>query len=137
MKLIQEAYIKIVTESEIEHGESLSNSDGTKYQTPNGYIDIQHKNLKYSPRSQSVVGFVVDEKSRGKGIGKALLAHAIKKHDDLGAQVSSAASVKVFHDAGFRNPEIPNGSFQDHENKRQEDSSIFMAHKNHIGEKYV
>ncbi len=124
-------------ESEITLGKSLVRDNGVKFQLPGGYIDIQYKNLLYAPRSQSIVDFVVDSELRGQGIGTKLINYAISKFPDLGGQASSIASIKVLYNAGFRNPEIPNGSFQDHEKKRQEDSSVFMAYRDEKGNKYI
>jgi GNAT superfamily N-acetyltransferase len=124
-------------ESEITLGKSLVRDNGVKFQLPGGYIDIQYKNLLYAPRSQSIVDFVVDSELRGQGIGTKLINYAISKFPDLGGQASSIASIKVLYNAGFRNPGIPNGSFQDHEKKRQEDSSVFMAYRDEKGNKYI
>lgn len=116
-----------VTESE---SESLAGSNGTKIKIGNSYIDVQHTGLKYAPRSQSVIDFVVDEADRGRGVGTRLLKMAQQQFNDMGAQASSAASVKVFYNAGFRNPGLVDGTFEDHERMRQEDSSVFMAQNN-------
>lgn len=140
MKTIEQAYIRMIMEAAEIHDKaaSLVDKDGTKYTHPGGgYIDVKRSNTKWSPRKQSVVDFQVDEKHQGKGIGKALVAHALKHHDDLGAQASSPASVKVFHAAGFRNPEMPSGSVDDHLKQLKADSSVYMAHKDREGKKYV
>jgi GNAT superfamily N-acetyltransferase len=115
----------------------LVGDDGVRFVTDGGYIEIKHKNMVHAPRSQSVVDFVVDENKRGQGIGKKLLAHALSKYPDLGGQVSSAASLKVFYSLGFRNPSNPEGTLADYEKQRQEDSSIFMAVNDASGKKYV
>lgn len=116
---------------------SLVGDDGEKISTLGGFIDIKFKNTVFSPRKQSIVNFVVDDNSKGKGIGKKLIKHALTRHDDLGGQASSAASVKALYDCGFRNPQIPNGSFQDHLAKMKDDSSVYMAHKDDSGTAYV
>jgi GNAT superfamily N-acetyltransferase len=123
--------------SDIEEAKSLVGEHGVKYKTQGGHIDVKHSDTKHAPRSQSIVDFVVDEKARGKGIGSKLLKHALSKHNDIGAQVSSPASVKVFHKHGFRHPEMPKGSFEEHLAKMKEDSSVFMAHKDVNGKPYV
>lgn len=79
-----------------------------------GFIEI-NKNPKFSPRKQSVINLYVPEKERNKGIGKKLVSAAKKENSDLGAQVSSIASLKVFYKNGFRNPENPNASLEQHE----------------------
>ena len=122
--------------SEFKYGESMTGDKGERIHTDGGHIDIQHKDTKYSPRKQSIVGFHVDEDKRGKGVGKKLLKHALERHHDLGGQASSHASVKVMHDAGMRNPEIPHGSVEDHVKKLHSDSSVYMAHKDHEGKPY-
>lgn len=81
-----------------------------------------------SPRPQSIIDFVVPEDQRNKGIGTKLLKQAVKKYPDIGGQVSSLASLKVFWNSGFRNPEIPEGSFKDHVDMYHEwGDSLFMT----------
>jgi len=109
--------------------------NGVSYQIDGGHIDIA--SYPHSPRKESVVDFVVDEDKRGQGIGRKLLKHAISKHHDIGAQVSSISSLKLFYDFGFRNPNNPTGSFADYEKQRQEDSSIFMAMNDQEGNKFL
>ena len=118
-------------------GKSMAGVNGVKYQADGGYIDLQVSGNPYAPRTQSVIDFVVDEDKRGTGVGKWLLRHAMIYNTDMGAQASSTASVKVFYNEGFRNPTMPTGSFADHERKRIEDSSVFMAMRDHEGKKYV
>jgi GNAT superfamily N-acetyltransferase len=125
-------------ESEFDYSKkSLVGDKGEKISTHGGYIDVQHKDTKYSPRKQSIVDFVVDDDKRGKGIGKKLVHHALTRHSDLGGQASSAASVKVLHGAGFRHPELPKGSVEDHMKKLHQDSSVYMAHKDDMGNPYI
>jgi GNAT superfamily N-acetyltransferase len=127
---------KLGMKDDIKEAESMVGNKGTRYEMPGGIIDIQHKGTEYAPRKQSIVNFEVKESSRGKGIGSKLLKHALSQHDDLGGQASSPASVKVLYNHGFRHPEMPKGTFDEHEKKRQEDSSIYMAHKDANGKKY-
>lgn len=98
MKTIEQAYIRMIMEAAEIHDKaaSLVDKDGTKYTHPGGYIDIKHSNTKWSPRKQSVVDFQVDEKHQGKGIGKALVAHALKHHDDLGHRHPARHRLKFF-----------------------------------------
>ena len=118
--------------------ESLVGSDGEVLTLPGGRIDVQHSNLKFAPRMQSVIDFVVDEDKRGQGIGDKLLKLAKAKYPDLGGQVSSLASLKVFHNNGFRNPEIPKGDFSQHKKEFQNDGgSLYMALKDRNGVPYV
>ena len=72
-----------------------------------GSISIM-ENAKYSPADNSVFEFLVDEKYRGLGVGTELLKEAMKQYDNLGAQVSSIASLKVFLECGFEPKEIKN-----------------------------
>lgn len=129
-------YKQFISE-EFTIGTSLVGDKGERIHTKGGHIDVQYKDAKWSPRPHSIVDFVVDEHQRGQGIGKKLLAHAMSRHDNLGGQASSHASVKVMHNAGFRNPEIPNGSVEDHFAKMKEQSSVYMAHKDQHGNPYV
>lgn len=71
-----------------------------RYEIPFGHIDIM-ENAEYSPAQNSVVEFLVDPNFRGQGLGKILVDHVSDIYQDLGAQISSKASLKVFHDAGF------------------------------------
>ena len=121
----------------LRYAASLAGEHGEVITAPGGRIDVQHK-TKWSPRTQSVIDFVVDEDKRGKGLGDALLKKALAKYSDLGGQVSSLASLKVFHNNGFRHPELPSGSFEDHVKAfKDEGGSLFMAHKDDNGEPYV
>ncbi len=117
--------------------ESLAGDDGEILRVPHGRIDIQHK-TKYSPRSQSVIDFVVDEEMRGKGIGDQLLKTAMAKYKDLGGQVSSLPSLKVFYNNGFRNPDNPNMTFEELAREFKENGgSLFMAINDENGVPYM
>jgi len=116
---------------------SLAGEDGDLIQHQGGRIDI-HTNPKFAPRKQSVIDFVVPEEQRGKGLGHILLQKAMDKHKDLGAQVSSLASLTVFHNKGFRNPNIPKGSFDDHKKEFAENGgSLFVARNDNDGNPYI
>lgn len=65
-----------------------------------GSISIM-EDAKYSPADNSVFEFIVDEKYRGLGVGTELLKEAMNQYDNLGAQVSSIASLKVFLECRF------------------------------------
>lgn len=132
MKSFKEFCLESITSKK-----SLAGDEGELISHNGGYIDIRKK-TDASPRSQSVIGFQVPEEKRGQGIGDALVKKAKERHNDLGAQVSSLASLKVFHNNGFRHPNLPNGSFEDH--KKEFDNnwgSLFMAHKDEHGKPYV
>jgi GNAT superfamily N-acetyltransferase len=116
--------------------ESLAGDNGEVIRVPHGRIDIQHK-TQYSPRSQSVIDFVVDEEKRGQGIGDQLLKAAMAKYKDLGGQVSSLASLKVFYNNGFRNPDNPNMSFEELVREFKLSGSIFMAVNHEDGTPYA
>jgi predicted GNAT family acetyltransferase len=118
------------------YGKSMVGDKGERIHTKGGHIDVQNKGTEHAPRKQSVIDFHVDEDKRGKGIGKKLIAHALERHKDLGAQASSHGSVKAFHEMGFRHPSMPNGSVEDHVKKMKEDSSVYMAHKDNDGKPY-
>ncbi len=117
---------------------SLAGDKGEVLQEPGGYIDVMHE-TKYSPRKQGVIDFVVEEAKRGQGIGDRLLKRALEKYPDLGGQVSSPASLKVFYNNGFRNPDMPStASFEDTLKMFKEDGgSLYMAHKDDDGNPYV
>jgi GNAT superfamily N-acetyltransferase len=116
---------------------SLAGADGDLIRHEGGRIDI-HMNPQYAPRKQSVVDFQVPEEKRGQGIGKHLLNKAMETHKDLGAQVSSLASLKVFHNAGFRSPKIPDADFKGHVDKfKEQGGSLFVAKNDHDGDAYV
>jgi ribosomal protein S18 acetylase RimI-like enzyme len=131
-----ESLIDSLNES-FQYANSLVGNDGTMIKTNGGFIDIQHKNTKYSPRKQSIVNFVVDKDKRGQGIGDSLVKHALTQYDDLGGQVSSLASLKVLHNNGFRSPSMPNGTYQQHVDEFNNDGSIYMAVNNSEGKPYV
>lgn len=115
---------------------SLVGNNGTSLKVDGGEIDIQPI-TQYSPRSQSVINFFVDPTKRNQGIGDWLVKQAKQKFKDLGAQVSSIPSLKVFHNNGFRNPEMPNGSFQDHVKEFQANGgSLFLAMNDDQGKPY-
>jgi GNAT superfamily N-acetyltransferase len=65
-----------------------------------GFIDIM-ENAKYSPAENSISQFVVKEDFRSLGVGTELLKEAFNQYKDLGAQVSSLASLKSFIKLGF------------------------------------
>lgn len=95
--------------------QSLAGLKGKILQTPHGYIDVQHTFEGYQPPAKnSVISFQVDPEMRGQGIGKGLIGMATQEFPDLGAQVSSPASLKAFYDQGFRNPSLLNASFDDY-----------------------
>lgn len=58
---------------------------------------------KFSPCKHSVTEYVVDEEHRGQGHGEFLLKGIIRMYkSDIGAQVSSEASLHLFYKNGFR-----------------------------------
>jgi GNAT superfamily N-acetyltransferase len=115
---------------------SLIGSNGTSLRVNGGYIDIQPV-TKWSPRSQSVIDFFVDEAKRNQGIGDWLVKQAKLKFKDLGAQVSSIPSMKVFFNNGFRNPNMANQPFEDHVKEFQNNgSSLFLAMNDDQGKPY-
>ncbi len=65
-----------------------------------GSISIM-ENAKYSPANNSISEFIVNEKYRNLGVGTALLKEAMIQYGELGAQVSSPSSLKVFLECGF------------------------------------
>ncbi len=122
----------------LKYSSSLAGENGEVITVPGGRIDIQHK-TKFAPRTQSVIDFVVDEDKRGNKLGDQLLKKALEKYTDLGGQVSSPASLKVFHNNGFRNPELGSAAtFKDHLDAfAKEGGSLYMALKDENGVPYV
>lgn len=117
---------------------SYAGKNGDVIQVPGGYIDIHFQNNPQSPRRHSVVGFLVDEDKRGQGIGHKLLQQAKQKYSDLGAQVSSKASLKVFYNNGFRAPEMPEASFPELLKLWKENGeSLYMAVNDEDGRPYA
>ena len=82
------------------------------YRTPDGYITVI-ENSPYAQGAHSIYGFYVDENKRGQGIGKQLVRMVMDTYpgEEISAQVSSLASLKVFLDLGFRVPGEPDASF--------------------------
>ena len=121
------------------HGDKIideDNHDGDRIEIPGGMIRIVSP-APYSPRDASVVEFLVDEAKRNQGIGSKLVMMAVTRYPDLGAQVSSVSSMKAFYNNGFRNPKIPDGSFEDHIEAFKENwGSLFMASTDKDGKRY-
>ena len=114
---------------ELENGED-------RIKIPGGLIRVISP-APHSPRDASVVEFIVDENKRNQGIGSKLVHMAVNKYPDLGAQVSSIASMKAFYNNRFRNPKIPDGSFDDHIEAFNENwGSLFMASTDKEGNRY-
>ena len=64
--------------------------------------------------AHSVYGFYVDEEHRRKGIGKQLVKIVIDAYpnEEISAQVSSHASLKVFLELGFRVTQKPDADYE-------------------------
>jgi GNAT superfamily N-acetyltransferase len=108
-----------------------------KIEIEGGFIEI-NKNPQFSPRKQSVTNLHVPEEKRNKGIGTKLVAQAKKENSDLGAQVSSIASLKVFYKNNFRNPENPTASLNQHIKMFQDNGeTLFLAINDKKGKAYV
>ena len=65
-----------------------------------GHIDIM-EDAEFSPEQNSVSEFMVNEHFRGMGYGDKILKEALNQYDNLGAQISSLSSLKVFINNGF------------------------------------
>ena len=126
--------IQEIINEENHHG-SLARDNGDVITIGDARIDIDTK-AQFSPRPQSVIEFLVPKDARGQGIGTQLLTKAVAKYPMLGGQVSSIASLKVFWNLGFRNPRMPEASFQDHVDRMNEYSSVFMARTDEHGVPY-
>lgn len=109
----------------------------SKIEINGGIIEI-NDNPQFSPRKQSVVNLFVPEEYRNQGIGNLLIQTAKKQHNDLGAQVSSTTSLKLFYKNGFRNPEYPHYSLTQHLELFQNNGhSLFLAANDNNGNPYV
>ncbi len=119
-----------------EEHKSIVPKIGITFELDGGWIDL-HLKPQFSLRSQSVVEFFVPENSRGRGIGTKLLQMAMEKYHDIGAQVSTMTSLKIFYDAGFRNPELVDSTFNDHVSEFKENGgSLFVAMADGNGKRY-
>ena len=126
------------TEQPVSHEpkrKSLAKDHGEVFSIGDSVLDVDFK-AEFAPRPQSVIEFYVPKELRGQGIGTKLLQMAVAKYPMLGGQVSSMASLKIFYNAGFRNPRIPTGSVQDHVDIMNEYSSVYMAHTDEKGVPY-
>jgi len=93
MQLALAASIKIT-----DRGEHF----GTEFRSEFGYICVRTGG-EFSPCKHSVTDYVIDEQHRGQGHGDFLLKGIVRKYkSDIGAQVSSVASLHVFYKNGFR-----------------------------------
>lgn len=83
----------------------------------------------YAPRSHSITEFVVPESLRGQGVGRDLLKRLFALYDPttLCAAASSAASVKLFYESGFRPTTAPCASLDESIALMRENSSVTMA----------
>ena len=74
------------------------------FSLPGGKIEV-FEDSPFSPNhAHSIFEFVVDESKRGQGVGSQLVDEVLRAYPDkeISAQVSSLASLKVFHNKGFR-----------------------------------
>lgn len=94
-----------------------------------GHIEIM-EDAQFSPATNSVSEFYVHDEFRGKGFGNIILKEAMKRYEDLGAQVSSLASLKVFYNNGYRPLNKSNVEFEEVVNLFKENGgSLFMDDK--------
>jgi hypothetical protein len=111
--------------------------NGVVFELNGGYIDIW-PNPPHAPRDASVLDFNVPEESRNQGIGNKLVAMANKQFPDLGAQVSSMASLKAFYNNGFRNPKLGDSSFEELTKEwHANGGSLFVANTDRDGNSYT
>jgi GNAT superfamily N-acetyltransferase len=107
--------------------ESMLEGFGKVISSPHGEISILSNN-PYSPRTHSVTKFFVDETKRNKGYGKELIDEALKQYpSDIGAQVSSPASAKVFYNKGFRLASDPKANIDEIFKNIEDYSSAYMV----------
>ena len=73
-----------------------------RFETEGGYLEVW-ENSPHAQGSNSVVNFEVDNTRRGQGIGSRLVDAVLAAYpgEEISAQVSSLASLKVFFNKGF------------------------------------
>ena len=73
------------------------------------------ENSPWAQDAHSIQEFKVDEAKQGQGIGSQLVDAAIKEYsgEEISAQVSSLASLKVFYNKGFRSWKAPDATFEE------------------------
>ena len=104
----------------------FGNTRGKKIQLDNGSLTVAI-DPPYAPAKYSVIDFVVDEGSRGRGTGTKLVSELLKLYpNNIGAQCSSAASVAIFYKFGFRQPRDPDGTLNSALESMKEDSSVYL-----------
>jgi len=111
-----------------ENETRISNAGNT------GNIDIAES--QWSPTKYGITNFLVDEGSRGKGIGGGLLDEAIADYgDELSGAFSSKESLAAAYNRGFRglgsNSDL---DLQGLEKVRQADSSVTMKYSGKNGD---
>ena len=81
---------------------------------PGGKI-VVWENSPYAQGNHAIYSFVVDESQRGLGIGSKLIDMILKEYsgETISGQVSGLASLKVLHNKGFENTELPAASFEE------------------------
>lgn len=120
--------LSISTDSTITTNEE-KNRDGNKvtvFKHGHGLLKVV-SDSPYSPAQHSIIEFVVDEGSRGQGIGDKLLKEAVRRFGkDFGAQASTNTSIKLLYKNGFRMAANPHGTLEEAFEKKEEDSSVYM-----------
>jgi len=73
------------------------------------------ENSPYADGVHSIYSFVVDESKRGQGIGSQLIDAVLEEYagEEISGQVSGLASLKVFHNKGFKSAEAPDATFEE------------------------
>ena len=101
---------------------------GKTYIGEKGSISIM-ENSPYAPRPNSITEFVVDEKERGKGVGKKILDDVLGQYppESISASVSSPAALSMLYKKGFRPIANPSSSKEDAIKIMREDSAVTMV----------
>jgi GNAT superfamily N-acetyltransferase len=101
---------------------------GKTYIGEKGSISIM-ENSPYAPRPNSITEFVVDEKERGKGVGKKILDDVFGQYppESISASVSSPAALSMLYKKGFRPIASPSSSKEDAIKIMREDSAVTMV----------
>ena len=113
MKPIMESWNRFLNEQQdIQVERKPEEESKITYRIGKAFITIL-ENSPYADGAHSVYNFYVPNEQRGQGLGKRLAAYVVERYsgEEISAQVSSLASLKVFIDLGFKPYEEPTADF--------------------------
>ena len=120
----------LLAQSPVPTDLTVADSDlGKTYTDDAGNTISVMEDSPYSLRPNSVTEFVVPKENRGKGEGRKLLAKILSVYDknSISASASSAASVKLFYEQGFRPAGKLDATLAEAEAIRVDYSSVTMV----------